>query len=63
MLVVNSSDKAQPIQCSQVVQCNVTEGFDPKFVISGDEGNVTHGDREIISLHTHRGREVRTLQL
>ncbi|PKU81217.1 hypothetical protein MA16_Dca027015 [Dendrobium catenatum] len=44
--------------CSHVVvQCNVTEGFDPKFVISGDEVNGTHEDRESRSQAAHSQRQ------
>ncbi|KAH0451664.1 hypothetical protein IEQ34_018963 [Dendrobium chrysotoxum] len=49
--------KDDPALCSQAVQCNVTEGFDPKFVISGDEVNVTHGDRESRSQAAHSQRQ------
>ncbi|KAL0927730.1 hypothetical protein M5K25_001934 [Dendrobium thyrsiflorum] len=49
--------KDDPTLCSQVVRCNVTEGFDPKFVISGDEVNVMHGDRENKSQAAHSQRQ------
>ncbi|KAH0466881.1 hypothetical protein IEQ34_004119 [Dendrobium chrysotoxum] len=57
---LNSTDKADPTQCSQVVQVvrrNISEGFDHKVVINGDEFNVTHGDSQCRSQAAHSQRQ------